>query len=142
MNKDKLIEIYESGNHELCLELMEGVGLDYLNLELPEGLFDSAAEFKCISGLVINLFSPGGRTICHVDFDNNLHEVSFDDELGVYEGHEKVYINILKDLNLSHLAKYLKVDNVGKWCLGLIPYDDVMRIVFAKSNKNENSIEN
>lgn len=130
--EDKLKLIYLSGNYDLCFELMKGVDIDYLDIELHETseTYDLNSEKFQIS-VFGEQFSREVKASCKP----LTYEVSLIELDGGGNSYIHFNVEMLKTNNLTHLIKYLGEDSTGLKSLLFVPKIEVLKMIFLEYNE-------
>ena len=140
--EDKLKLIYLSGNYDLCFELMKGVDIDYLDLNIKLFIFGeiSSKHFNNSTNIEMGIYD--------VDFSNNVNatkigsdetfEVTFWDRTEVMdttspEKKDDFDLYKLLEINdLNHLTKYIGPDENHITSLLYLPRVEVLKLIFKE----------
>ena len=121
-NHDKLLELYNSGERELVYNIMDGLGLEYLDLGIDYDEIEFNLEIE-------------GRSIYEICIYNNYENQNISlymDEAISYINYEPT-IKCLEKFNITHLNEFLITDSVGAKALSLdTPKEEIYKLIFKK----------
>lgn len=155
--EDSLIELYESGNTELCYSLMDSQGIEYLELDINKYInkhindnkineiysmrrawwdFKNLRRFN--NPIEYTLVVYVGRNVNAVPVIKQLIDTSkvynfTHFEVSIYEGSNAInYYDFLKKIKLPHLIPKIGMDLMGDDCLQNVTAKEISQIIFAK----------